>query len=1546
MRKRIYGSKDTNFYCNKSVFVSNFSKKCLFLHVKKKNSTHYMVKKLLKWTGFAVLTPLLLIGLLAALFYFPPFQNWAVKQVAAYASERTGWEISVEQVHLSFPLDLSVEGVKVLQKDNESGGVIDTLLDARQVIADVQLLPLFRGQVEVDALAFHQTKLNTDGLIPDLRIKGQMGLLSVESHGIDLRKEDILVNSLSLADATVDVVMTDTVPPDTTKSEPVRWKVFVEKMDLQRTSLRLFMPDTTLIAVSMKKTSIADARIDLAEKRYEVRSLDMNDGKFAYGQQQFDFRKLKTGILLADNHLRLTDIDAQTGQSKLQANFDMDLNAFDKTNPGQLSTQLKGSFSKQDLMKFITGLPKNFWTRWPDQPLSVDGVVKGNLQRAWLHNVNVKLPTAFTIQTDGEVGKLMETDSLSANLNIHAVTQNLGFVKSLLDASAQKTLNIPSHMQLDGILNIDGRQYASNFTLREGRGLVKGTAKVNTDKMKYDINLQAQALQLQHFLPGQPLQPFTGTVRLHGQGTDMLATSTGLNADIDVLRFKFAGISLDQVKATAIVKNGVTHAHIVSTNPLWQGVVNVSGLSNGKRMQATLSCDLPYADLYSLGLAKDTLTIGLCAHLDIESDLGKYYMVQGLISDISVRDSILHYRPDDIVLDAMTDRDTTRAVIDCGDFHLDLHAHGGYEELLNAGSEIAEEVVRQYDDRTIDQVALREKLPLARINLSSGNDNFFIRMLQHYGCSLSTLNLHMNASPVAGINGLMNIGALTVDSILLDTINFSVKSDSTRISYQAQVRNNKQNPQYTFNALFDGIIYDKGTILGTRLYDDRDQLGVRMGIRASMENDGFMFRFYGPDPTLGYKEFKVNEGNYVFLGPDRRVSADVKLLAADGMGVQIYSNDEDSTALQDITFSLNKFDLEKVLDVIPYTPNLSGMLNGDFHIIQNERSLSVSTNLSVDNMAYEGSPMGDLSTEFVYIPMDNGGHYVDGLLHCNDQQVATISGTYLPEGGGQLDADLQLERFPLSLSNGFVPRGILGLRGYGEGTLSVKGRLSAPVIDGELLLDSAYIYSEPYGVTLRFDNDPVAISHSRLLLENFNMYAINEQPLTTAGYIDFANPDHIYMKMRMRAQNFQVINAKENVRSEAFGKAYVNFFGMMDGELDNLSMRGRLDVLGSTDMTYILRDSPLTTDNHLDELVKFTDFSDTTTVNSVKRPPLTGFNMDLTLSIDESAHILCALNADRSNYVDLIGGGELRMLYNPTENLRLTGRYTLSNGEMKYSLPVIPLKTFTIQNGSYIEFTGDIMNPRLNITATERAKAGVATEGSQSRMVEFDCGVVITKTLKDMGLEFIIDAPQDMEISNQLNTMSKEERGKIAVTMLTTGMYLSDGNTNAFSMNSALSAFLNSQINGIAGNALRTLDLSFGMDNATDASGNIHTDYSFKFSKRLWDNRLRVIIGGKLSTGSDVSSQNQTFFNNVQFEYRLNESSSQFLKLFYNRDSYDWLEGAIGQYGAGFIWRRKLSHFQDLFRFKEQTIVPPTMQKQKPNADINVPSDSISTRQE
>ena len=208
--------------------------------------------------------------------------------------------------------------------------------------------------------------------------------------------------------------------------------------------------------------------------------------------------------------------------------------------------------------------------------------------------------------------------------------------------------------------------------------------------------------------------------------------------------------------------------------------------------------------------------------------------------------------------------------------------------------------------------------------------------------------------------------------------------------------------------------------------------------------------------------------------------------------------------------------------------------------------------------------------------------------------------------------------------------------------------------------------------------------------------------------------------------------------------------------------------------------------------------------------------------------------------------------------------------------------------------------------------------------------MIITKTLNDMGLQFTIAAPEDMTVSSELNAISVEQRGKLAVTMLTTGMYLADGNTSGFSMNSALSSFLQSEINNITGNALKTLDLSVGLDNTTDASGQMHTDYSFKFAKRFWNNRLKVQIGGKVTTGNEMEGQNQSFFDNVTMEYRLSPTSNQYVKMFYNQNAYDWLEGYTSEYGGGFIWRRKLNHWWEIFSLKTKTEQPMMRPKEMP----------------
>ena len=152
------------------------------------------MKKSLKWLIAVVATPVILFLLLIALLYCPPVQNWAVKRVAAYVSDRTGMDVSIDHVTLSFPLDLQMDGLKVLRQNDSIANQKDTVADVHRLVASVQLLPLLKSRVEVNELTFTQLKTNTVNFIGDLRIRGNLQRLHVVSHAVNLATDSIRVN--------------------------------------------------------------------------------------------------------------------------------------------------------------------------------------------------------------------------------------------------------------------------------------------------------------------------------------------------------------------------------------------------------------------------------------------------------------------------------------------------------------------------------------------------------------------------------------------------------------------------------------------------------------------------------------------------------------------------------------------------------------------------------------------------------------------------------------------------------------------------------------------------------------------------------------------------------------------------------------------------------------------------------------------------------------------------------------------------------------------------------------------------------------------------------------------------------------------------------------------------------------------------------------------------------------------------------------------------------------------------------------------------------
>lgn len=1508
------------------------------------------MKKAFIWTFAVLLFPVALFLVLTILLYIPPVQRWAVNTAAGMATESLGLNVRVGYVRLGFPLDLELRDVLATQTGGQTG---DTIANIGQVKLDVQLFPLFSGKVMIDEFDIRSAKIFTADFVEAARVRLSAGRLTATTREIDLNSQTVELGQVLLDKADVDVALADSVPEDTTKSE-TKWKITLDGLRIRDSRFAMKMSHDSLhVAAGLPLVELRGGNFDLGQQLYTVKKLTLADrdatapslaldilpdtryslsdialslSDISYAGQTADLRLRLDKLSLKENtygitlarcegdiamdSLRLTLCKASlaTPYSTLEADIAMDLNAMDELHPGQIIAKAKAHIGYGDIRLAV---PAEYLKLLPRTTLALDADIAGNLRRVDIRKAELSWPGLVKAKAHGWAAEPTDIKRMKAEVS--------------LDAQVSNIIRRAGTITIRGRATANSEHYTADLQAAEGRGRVKMKADVNMPDMSYAADIDVRDLNLAHFVPNDSLGTLSIALKAKGRGADLTRRTAWADADIRVDEFRYGSWNLNDFRVAATLHNGRAHADITGHNALLDGNITLDALLRPKKIEGTLAADVARIDLYHLRVMDRPFTAGMCGHIDLSTDLDERFSLQALLNDFTVRDEVKTYRPTDVTIDAHTRPDTTYATIESGNLQMAFHSQGGYKVLMAKAEAIGRELARQAKEKTIDQAALRRILPNLHFRLDSGSDNSFAGFLKAKGITFDDFLLDLSTSPTAGITGDAHLYALNYDSTRIDTMRLNIWQDENNIRYKGQVRNGRKNPQFVFNTLFDGMVLERGASLDVRYYDAKDQLGVLLGMRAEVTHGGLLLRLSPDRPLLGYKEFALNKDNYVFLGRDRRVRAKVNLLADDGMGVQLLSDDDNANALQDLTLSLHRFDLGPITSVVPYCPKMTGILDGDFHaILDTQERLSVVSDVGVEKMTYEDCPIGDISSDFAYLHSGEDQHYVEATLNRDGRQFGTLKGTYYNVGEGRLDGTMTLDRFPLAITNGFIPDQIMGFEGYVGGRMSVKGPLSRPDVNGSVQFDSAYVVSLPYGVKLKASDTPITVQNSELRFNNFQLLGRGGQPLTIAGGVNFANLDRMTINMTMRAADYPIIDSKQTRHSIAYGKAYVNLYAAVTGPMDRMKVRGQLDVLGRTDMTYILKDSPLTTDDQMKDLVTFTDLSDTTSEAAILRPAPGGMDMLMLMNVENGARIFCALNSQQTNYINLEGGGDMRMTYNNADGLQLFGRYTLNQSEMKYALPVIPLKTFTIQQGSYIEFNGEPMNPKLNIVATERVKSLVEAATGDSRSVAFDCGVKVTKTLADMGLEFTLDAPEDMAIKNELAAMSIEQRGKLAVTMLTTGMYMADGNTSGFSMNGALNSFLQNEINSITNSAMKTVDISVGLDENVDALGNTHTDYSFRFAKRFWNNRFNFIIGGKLNgqDNSTLEGSEGTFIDNVSLEYRLDETAMRYLRVFYDKSKYDLLEGRLSEYGGGFQYRKKADRFWQLFNFRGKDKTP------------------------
>ncbi len=1477
------------------------------------------------------------------LLYVPPVQNLIRREVTAYASKATGMQIQVERIDLRFPLNLLVRGVEVIQQP-------DTLLSLESLNVRVQTWPLLKGKVEVDEVTLSRVAFNSANLIDGMEIKGVLGRFFLQSHGVDLSNETAVINATELSDTHVQMLMNDTTttPKDTTASAPVNWKVDLHQLKLKNVSFSMQLPaDSMRMAAHIGEATIDDAQADLKNQFYGLKQFLLSGTSASYDTgaakpvEGFDASHIavrdvsigldsllykgrdmkavireftmneRSGLSVTsltgrafsnDSIISVPGLKLQTPHSEIDLSAHTYWELVNIPTTGRLSANLNAYIGKEDVMLFTGGLPDSFKEAYPFRPLVIRAGTDGNLKEMQISRFTADLPGAFSLEGGGILENLADSITRSGTIGLKMKTQNLNFLTGLSGEVPNGTLVIPDSMNLVAQVDIKGPEYKANLHLKEGQGAMNVNAALNTATEVYKADLKIDNLQLHHFLPKDSIYELSLSAAADGRGLDVMSYRSYAKLDLALDRLHYAQYHLSNVHLTGALKGALVTANLTSDNELLKMTTDAEYNLAHSYPDGKVTVDVIRLDLHELGLMPEPMKRPLAFNLSAEARQNRVFT---------------HFIS--------------------GDMKLNLSARSGVNPLISQSIRFVDVLMKQIDEKELNHAELRKALPTAVLSFSAGKENPLAYFLATKNISYHDASMKFGTAPDWGINGKAAVHALKVDTLQLDTVFFTVKQDTTLMKLRAGVINGPKNPQFSFSTTLTGEIRDRDAELLVDYKNGKGETGVLLGVNARPlfegqgKGNGIAFTLIPEKPIVAFQQFHFNENhNWIYLHKNMRVYANVDMWDEEGMGFRVHSMQGDTVSLQNIDVEIRRIRLQEITSVLPYFPEVTGLFSLEAHYIQTEKDLQLSAEASIDELTYERQRIGDIALGATWLPGEQGKQYLNAYLNHDQVEVLVADGKLLPTRTGKdsLEVNTTLEHFPLRVANAFIPDQMVTLSGDMDGNLNITGSTEQPLINGELVLDSVAVFSSQYGARFVFDNRPVQIKNNRLLFDKFAIYTTSKNPFTIDGYVDFRDMSRPMANLNMLAQNYTLLDAKRTRESLVYGKVFADFRATVKGPLDGLNMRGNVSLLGNTDVSYVLTDSPLTVQDRLGSLVTFTSFSDTTTVvrQEVPTVSLGGLDMVMMVHIDPSVRVKVDLDASNDNRIELEGGGDLSMKYTPQGDLTLTGRYTLSGGLMKYSLPVIAAKEFAIDDGSYVEWTGNPMDPMLNFKATDRIRASVSEgENGGSRMVNFDVSVVVKNRLDNLSFAFDVSAPEDATVQNELTAMGAEERGKQALYIMVMKTYLGTGpigggggGLGKLNMGSALTSVLSSQINSLMGN-LKNASLSVGVEDHDDSeTGSKRTDYSFRYSQRLFNNRFQIVIGGKVSQGENATNDAESFIDNISLEYRLDRTGTRYIRLFYDKNYESVLEGEITETGVGIVLRKKLDKLSELFIFKKK----------------------------
>lgn len=1593
-----------------------------------------MFGKLAAWIGGG------LLGMVAALpfaAYIPWVQNKAADMAAEYASKKTGMDISVGDVNVKFPLDVSATDVQVIDQNG------DTLFKADEVKANVKPKPLLDKKVEADNVSLKGAKsqIKTEDGSMDLDV--DVDEAKVDAANVDLNNNKVDVNNASLKGGKAKMsYKPEKKKPDPKKEPSKPWKVNAGKVTADDVDFKMDMkPTIDQLDAKVGHAEAKDVKVDTGEQTVDVGELNVDkadvnyehpsekdankyrkdhpmpkdapkdeaddkpwkvkadkvrltNSKGRYAQTgkkpnkpgttldpdnievedvnaaidnfEMDGDKLKvpvkhlsgkerSGLQVKDasgtvnkdkNGLDLNDMKLKTKGSDIKLDAHVDQDMLDGKPNGKATIDTDSKIDLNEVEKLVPEARKALKDIPHNKPVKIKANARGNQKRLDVQSLDADVPGIGRVKGKGTIYNPTDMDRMKANLDTEVDLRDPSVLNKMLGLDDVK---LPP-MKLSGKINKEGCKWvARNLRVSTGGGTLRGDGYYDVCNENYDVDAHFSNFPVKSFLPNYDVRNLTASVNARGHGFDFTdCGSTWTDATVNLSHVRYNGAQYGNIRARGKLRGGYADLNAQSANKGCDFDANAHGTICNDHYVFTADGDVRDLDLKRLGMYD-----GQCngsTRLHAEGDIN--LRTQEWDADLTLNDLDWHLDSSLLVADQANASLHSTPWLTCltienEDNYAHLNAPSGIMPLIEDFQKTAQEIQRQYQERWIDVERLKSPMPRFDFDMHMGADGIVQRYLAQHEMDFRHVSCEINRDTTLTINGRalgISSGETTIDSITVNAHELNNKY----LAFTAHMGNRPGTwDEFAQVTLTGGF---KGQAVDFMLHQQniKGDTGYRLGCNARLADELVQTRLFGKDPVIGYRHWTFNEDNYVNVNYKTRMLDANLSLKSDSSSVMLLTTRVPGDSTENIRLDIDNLRLEEWTRIMPMLDRTSGTLNANVDVNWDGYNADGEGKIDIKDFYYNGKHEGDvtLNADFDMDPATATTHLTADLILDGNKSIVLHGSLNDADADSPLNMTAQFDRFPLRRANAFIPGDYIWLDGFAVGQVSINGTTANPSINGYFVADSATVDLPRYGSSLMMAGDRIPIDGNVITFNNYRLMGANRSPVTINGTVDLSKLDQMAIDLRAVGREVQFMDSKQDDYTQLFGKGLADIDATVKSYGNLMSVRANATLLNGSNITYVMKDEITQLSSTVDEnMVTFTDFNDTSGAGTILVTASGGSATDIlaNITVEEGAKVNVFLSEDGQNRAAIDGSGRLKYSIDFAGRDNLTGSYIISSGNLRYTPPLISQKNFDIARGSSITWTGEMLNPQLNLDGTERLRTSVSTKdntnnvntdgnnansandnaGSRPEVVDFLIDAHVGGTLSNIDLSFDLRCEGDRtgSVLNELESMSDNQRSQAAINLLLYNTYSgtnSAGTVNNLTATSALFSFLQSKLNAWAAQTLPGIDLSFGINQYAGSNGiGTETSYSYRLAKSLFNDRFKIVVGGQYSTDAQAEEDiANNLLNDISLEYFLNDSGNRYLKLFHHNSYKNVLEGQVTETGVAYVLKRKLTNLKNLFTFK------------------------------